>query len=42
MLNKSIKSGGNVIQNLRRVFLSLSITEIVNAESNTFYKYEYE
>ena len=32
----------NVIQNLRIIFLSLSISEIVKAGSNTIYKYEYE
>ena len=32
----------NLIQQLRVIFPSLSIPEIVKAESNTFYKYEYE
>ena len=32
----------NVIQNLRLIFLSLSMSGIAKAESNTFYKYEYE
>ena len=32
----------NVIQNLRLIFISLSITGIAKAEINTFYKYEYE
>ena len=32
----------NVIQNLRLIFLSLSISGTVKTESNTFYKYEYE
>ena len=32
----------NVIQNLRLIFLSLSTSGTVKAESNTFYKYAYE
>ena len=32
----------NVIQKLRLIFLSLSISGIVKAGSNTFYKYEYK
>ena len=32
----------NVIQNLRLIFLLLSISGIAIAGSNTFYKYEYE
>ena len=32
----------NVTQNLRLIFLSLSISGTVKTESNTFYKYEYE
>ena len=32
----------NVIQNLRLIFLLLSISGTVKAESNSFYKYEYE
>ena len=32
----------NIIQKLRLIFLSLTISGIVKAESNTFYKYEYE
>ena len=34
--------GSNVIQKLRLIFLSLSISGIVKAGSNTFYKYEYK
>ena len=32
----------NVIQKLRLIFLSLSISGKVKAGSNTFYKYKYE
>ena len=32
----------NIIPKLRLIYLSLSISGIIKAGSNTFYKYEYE
>ena len=42
MLSKMIKQSSKCNQKLRLIFLSLSISGIVKAASNTFYKCEYE
>ena len=41
-LNKWSNQAANVIQKLRVIFPSLSISGIVKTGNNNFYKYEYE